>query len=56
MRLRDALPTIAAGADTFDDDVFQRLADGTVSRLSLHKTADTTVLTLAVDHAFPTGA
>ncbi|KZB86516.1 phthiocerol/phthiodiolone dimycocerosyl transferase family protein [Amycolatopsis regifaucium] len=55
LRLRDSMPTVKGGAGTFGDDIARRLEDGAISRLSLHETADATVLTLAVDHAVSDG-
>ncbi|WP_340687978.1 chromosome condensation protein [Amycolatopsis coloradensis] len=55
LSLRDSMPKVAAGVDTFDEDISQRIGDGAVSRLSLYETARTAVLTLAVDHAFSDG-
>ncbi|MFJ8911111.1 chromosome condensation protein [Amycolatopsis sp. NPDC102389] len=49
--LRDSMPKVAVGADTFEHEISQRLEDGAISRLSLYETTDTTVLALAVDHS-----
>ncbi|MGW4129453.1 phthiocerol/phthiodiolone dimycocerosyl transferase family protein [Amycolatopsis japonica] len=55
LTLRDSMPKVAAGFDAFDEDISHRIEDGAVSRLSVHETADTAVLTLAVDHAVSDG-
>ncbi|MEU3765023.1 chromosome condensation protein [Amycolatopsis keratiniphila] len=55
LSLRDSMPKVEAGVDTFDEDISQRIGDGAVSRLSLSQTDGTAVLTLAVDHAFSDG-
>ncbi|ANN21676.1 chromosome condensation protein [Amycolatopsis orientalis] len=55
LALRDSMPKVAKGADTFEYDIAQRHEDGAISRLSLYETADTTELTLAVDHAVSDG-
>lgn len=49
--LRDNGPEVAAGADGFLAAATTRLDGGAVSRLTLRQSADTAVLTLAVDHA-----
>ncbi|ANN16122.1 chromosome condensation protein [Amycolatopsis orientalis] len=55
LSLRNELPEVADGAAGFGDDITRRLADGAISRLSLHETSDATALTLAVDHAVSDG-
>lgn len=49
--LQDSMSKVTAGADSFEQDISRRIEDGMVSQLSLHQTADTAALTLAVDHA-----